>query len=222
MSCTITLTSDVLDRLAAQLVDDAEACADARLILGIAGIPGSGKSALANLVGERINARRSGLAGLAPMDGFHLPNTVLVERGLLDRKGAPATFDADAYARMLERCRDPSAEIICPRYDRAVHEPVSGDDPLHRVVSTTRIVITEGNYLLLDQAPWSRIGGILTQSWLLDTPMETARRWIMQRHAEVGRSPEEAERRYVNDLANTRLVLVHSRAADHVVAWPED
>lgn len=216
----ITLTGETMDRLARDLVDRAAKATDQRLILGIAGIPGSGKSTLALRFAELINNRNPQSATLAPMDGFHLSNAVLKERGLIERKGAPETFDVAGYLQLLAACREAASVLQCPHYDRTAHEPVCDGDPLYVVDRETRIVITEGNYLLLNEPAWSELAQILTITWWLDTPVETARRWIMARHAAVGRSAAEAEERYANDLANTRLILDNLRPADHIVNWP--
>lgn len=218
---TITLTGETMDRLARDLVDRAAKATDQRLILGIAGIPGSGKSTLAWRFAKLINNIKPLSVALAPMDGFHLSNAVLKERGLIERKGAPETFDIAGYLQLLADCRDAANVFQCPRYDRTVHEPVRDGDPLYVVDHETRIVITEGNYLLLNEPPWSELAQILTVTWWLDTPAQTARRWIMARHAAVGRSNEEAEDRYANDLANTRLILNNLRPADCIVNWPD-
>ncbi|UCD75233.1 MAG: hypothetical protein JSV91_15800 [Phycisphaerales bacterium] len=206
----ITLTGEAMDRLARDLLGRAGPSAYERTILGIAGIPGSGKSTLALRFAEVINNIEAGTAALAPMDGFHLSNAILNKRGLTDRKGAPSTFDIAGYLKLLRRCRDAASAIRCPHYDRTVHEPVCDDHPLHLAGRSTRIVVTEGNYLLLDEPPWSDLADILTITW-----------WLMQRHAAVGRLTEQAAQRYANDLANTRLILDNSRLADRIVNWPD-
>ena len=216
----ITLTGEATDRLARDLLDLAGSAAGHRTILGIAGIPGSGKSTLASRFAEVINNIEPKAAALAPMDGFHLSNAILHQRGLIERKGAPNTFDIAGYVKLLRRCRDASNVVRCPRYDRKVHEPVCDEHPLYVVDHNTRIVITEGNYLLLDEPPWSELANTLMVTWWLDTPLETAREWLMRRHVAVGRSTEEAEQRYANDLANTHMVLRNSRRADRIVDWP--
>ena len=216
----ITLTGEATDRLARDLLDLAGSAAGHRTILGIAGIPGSGKSTLALGFAEAINNIEPKAAALAPMDGFHLSNAVLKEKDLIDCKGAPSTFDIAGYIQLLSKCRDAANALRCPRYDRTFHEPVRDEHPLYAVHQITRIVITEGNYLLLDEPPWSELADILTVTWWLDTPLETAREWLMRRHAAVGRSSEEAEQRYANDLANTHMVLRNSRRADRIVDWP--
>lgn len=213
----LPLTDATLTALAQELLGRAATLdGGRRLLLGIAGIPGSGKSTLA----ERLAARLGEPAALVPMDGFHLTNAALEARGLRERKGAPETFDAEGYLALLRRFRDAAEHGPFPIYDRAVHEPVLPGDAAHRVDRRTRIVLSEGNYLLLDEPVWCELASVLDETWWLDTPVERARQWIMQRHRAVGRSPEEAARRYAHDARNVERVLGHRRAPDRVVRWP--
>ncbi len=190
-----------------------------RFILGVAGIAGSGKSTLAARLVDACNKRRASErpAVFVPMDGFHFTNDTLARQGWTPRKGAPFTYDANAYLALLERYRTLDHVGDYPVYDRRVHEPVPSKTP---VTQHTRLIITEGQYLLLDQFPWSRLSGLLDQCWWLDTPTGTARRWVLQRHVQTGRTPQRAREKYAhNDGPNTRLVLQHRRTPDRVVQW---
>lgn len=184
-----------------------------RFLLGIAGPPASGKSTLAAALREAMNRRcRSGaepheVAAVAALDGFHYDDRVLHARGHRPRKGAPFTFDAEGYAALLDRLAAPPAggAVAIPVFDRALELSRAGAalvEPHHRVV------ITEGNYLLLDDARWRGIRCRLDFTVLLDVPAETLRRRLTARWLGHGYGPEEAgEKTEANDLPNARLVL---------------
>jgi pantothenate kinase len=156
------------------------------------------------------------------MDGFHLSNRRLAELGLRDNKGLPATFDADAYIDLIARAKDPSFTGPYPVYDRAAHEPVWWDAPGQRVEPSHRVVMTEGNYLLLADAPWSRLENILDQAWLLDAPVALAKERLIARHIRGGRTGVDAETHYRRtDLPNTVLVNARSRQPTLRLRWSD-
>ena len=190
-----------------------------RIILGIAGIPGSGKSTLAAKLVSRINARNGDFARLIPMDGFHLTNDQLHERQLIQRKGAPETFDAERYISLLTQVRhDPQATLTFPIYDRHLHEPRFTEQMEHRITSATDIVITEGNYLLLPLPPWAKLVDVLDECWFLETPVEQARTWLLDRHIRGGKTWVQALQHYERtDGLNTQLVMTRQRRPDRVV-----
>jgi pantothenate kinase len=193
-----------------------------RLVVGIAGVPGSGKSTLASVLAERVNERSPRSAVVLPMDGFHLSNAQLSEMNLRDRKGSPPTFDAAAFVTTLQRASQGEC-FAFPVYDRALHEPVVRDEPAQSLSSDTQLVITEGNYLLLDESPWSELATVLRQCWLLQVPLNVAMQRLVARHVAGGRSHEDALahcRR--NDEPNAALVLNQSRRADRVLVWPAE
>ncbi len=188
-----------------------------RYLLGIAGVAGSGKSTLAERLRDLINQEHPGRAVFAPMDGFHLDNNTLREKGWTDRKGAPFTYDAPAYADLLRRYRDATQAGPVPEYCRAVHAPVDSDTPVTR---DTRVILAEGQYLLLTQPPWDQLAEVFDETWWLDTPPAAAQRWTIQRHIAVGRTPEQARQKYDhNDGPNSELVRNHRRTPDRIVAW---
>lgn len=207
--------------LARQLVDRAQASPRGRYLLGIAGIGGSGKSTLAGKVAAAVERLWPGACRLVGMDGFHLTSAQLERRGLRDRKGAPQTFDAGAFIGLLRKARDAGQCLDVPVYDRARHEPVMPGDDAHRIGARTRLVVVEGNYLLLDVPPWTQLGELLDETWFLDTPLEVARRWIIERHVRGGRPRQDAEQWYARvDCRNAELVLARRRSADLVVRLP--
>lgn len=192
-----------------------------RKTLALAGLPGSGKSTLAKRLTDTINQVQPGHAMLFAMDGFHMSNDKLVRLGLRNRKGAPQTFEAQRYIKMLTELRDATRRVSVPIYDRTVEEPVFTGKPEHTATEKTRCIITEGNYLLLESLPWSEIAELSDLTVWLDTPTDQARQWVIERHIRFGRSREDAEMWYEsNDKLNAQHILDHSRHADRIARWP--
>ena len=213
------LTDTDITRSAGELLTEASRASPQRYLLGIAGVPGSGKSTLAQRLCDEANAKQPDVARVVPMDGFHLPNEVLAERGLTDRKGAPETFDAIGFIELIRRCRNLTFCGAIPIYDRDRHEPVVTGKPEHRVVTRTRLVIAEGNYLLLDIVPWSELRPLFDARWFLRVDHGVAERWLVERHRAGGKSPDQIAQRMVSDRANSRLILERSAPADRVLGY---
>ena len=179
-----------------------------RRIVAIVGAPGSGKSTLA----ARLVAGLSD-AVLVPMDGFHLDNRLLEADGLRGCKGAPQTFDAAGFVALVQRLKA-GGEVIHPVFDRARDLAIAGAG---RVAADTRLVVVEGNYLLLDRAPWRKLAGFWDLSVMLDVPMAELRRRLTARWQGLGRSPAEVMAHLENDLGNAELVQRESLPADLLV-----
>jgi pantothenate kinase len=177
-----------------------------RFLLGVTGPPGAGKSRLANALAKAVTEHRGhGFVAVAPLDGFHLSNETLDRLGLRSVKGAPETFDAAAFVRSLRRLRTESAAtVLWPAFDRTAEATVPDAISISR---DARLVITEGNYLLLEQPPWHEVKGVLDEVWYLDASREELRRRLIQRQLVGGRSEREAIRHVdESDLRNADLV----------------
>lgn len=159
-----------------------------RRLLGVVGPPGAGKSTLAALMAQALGERVQAV----PMDGYHLAQVELERLGRAQRKGAPDTFDAAGYAALLRRLRQQGEgeTIYAPDFRREIEEPVAGALP---VFAHTPLVITEGNYLLLDDDPaWAPVADLLDQVWYLDVPAALRLERLAERHVRFGRSREQA------------------------------
>ena len=135
-----------------------------RVIVGIAGAPGAGKSTVAAAIVQA--ARERGVAAaLVPMDGFHLADASLQRLGLSDRKGAPETFDGHGYLALLRRVRVDRTTVWAPGFERDLEQPIAG---AIAVDPDVRLVVTEGNYLLIDADPWREARSLLDQAWFVE------------------------------------------------------
>ncbi len=188
-----------------------------RYFLGITGCPAAGKSMLAINLKDEINFRTEDhLAAVVPMDGFHLPNRILKERKLTKVKGAPETFDADSFVKLINRLHEfPGQSIMCPAYDRKIHDPVKNSIAIK---PCNRLIIVEGNYLLLKVPPWNTIPTKMNEVWYIDTPLKTVKERLLNRHIAGGAGKDEAERKIASvDLPNVELVKKTRSSADKFV-----
>ena len=184
-----------------------------RKLLGLAGAPGSGKSTFARALEQALPGR----AQVVPMDGFHLAQVALRRQGRAERKGAPDTFDSAGYVALLRRLREQRAgEIVyAPEFRREIEEPVAG---AIAVLPGTQLVITEGNYLLLQEGSWGEVAPLLDEVWYVEVDDALRVERLARRHQQFGRSPEEA-RAWVEqtDEPNARRIAATRERAHRTI-----
>jgi pantothenate kinase len=186
-----------------------------RHFVAIAGPPGSGKSTLSQALFEELSSRGEAVK-VVPMDGFHLDNSVLIKKDLLARKGAPETFDVMGMIKLIERLADNEDDVVIPVFDRTRDVSVAGAE---LVLSADKFLIVEGNYLLLNETPWTIFRGFWDQTIFIKTEVKDLEERLVDRWMELGLSSEEArEKVRRNDLLNIELVLNHSVAADIMIS----
>lgn len=196
----------------ATLLRERATTGQARLLVGIAGEPGSGKSTLA----AHLAAALAPDAVVLPMDGFHLPQSRLVELGRRERMGAPDTFDVAGFRAVLAAVRRDAGEVAAPGFDREVEEAVPGAvgiRPEHR------IVLVEGNYLLHDADGWEGVAALLdVRAYLAIDPRIRLDR-LVARHVAHGKTPDAARAWATGpDEANAALIRRGADRAEVLLA----
>ncbi|KAI0271692.1 P-loop containing nucleoside triphosphate hydrolase protein [Gloeopeniophorella convolvens] len=225
---------------------------DARLLVGIAGIPASGKSTLAVLIVNKTNQlldelrlQQESISGSQPntgpilssskailvgLDGWHLTRAQLDAlpdpKFAHDRRGAHWTFDGHGYVSFVSMLRKPlspgAPTITAPSFDHALKDPTP-----HAVtiLPEHRIVIIEGLYTFLSLPPWAEAGKLLDERWLVEIDAESASRRLVKRHvvSGVAKDLEEAEwRSSSNDTPNGLFLLSNSLKPTRIVQSIDD
>ena len=203
----------------AALADRVERAASGslRFLLGIAGSPGSGKTTLATALVAELNTRNPGTAVALPMDGFHLANATLDRLGRHDRKGAIDTFDGWGFLALLHRVRAETGHtVFAPSFRREVDEGIAGEIAIE---PDARVIVVEGNYLLVDDGPWARVRDALDEAWFCETPGATREARLVERHTRHGRTVEAATA-WARDVDGVNAALIEATRgrADLVVS----
>ena len=189
--------------------------AGSRTIIGLVGPPGAGKST----VGLALREIFRDVSQIVPMDGFHLANVELARLGRAHRKGAPDTFDSAGYVDLLKRLRSQAADeiIYAPEFRREIEEPIAGAIP---IFPETQLLITEGNYLLLEDGHWQKVPTYLDEIWYVDVDDDLRIGRLADRHVQFGRTRDEAVA-WVNntDEPNARVIEQGTHRANLVFRW---
>ena len=186
--------------------------ANERIIIGIVGKPGAGKSTLTTYLMKNLPAE---LVAFVPMDGYHLSNKVLEKLGRRDRKGAPDTFDSHGYAALLQRIATSSDEVYFPEFHREIEESIAAEGVVN---AKTKLIFTEGNYLLHNQAGWEKVAPLLNETWYVDVDDATRLERLVNRHHFFGKDRQAAhDWAHGTDENNARLVERAKDLADCLV-----
>jgi pantothenate kinase len=185
---------------------------DRRVIIGITGPPGCGKSTLAAAVASALGPK----VAVVPMDGFHLANAELERLGLASRKGAPETFDVAGYISLLRRIREAKHDTVyAPAFNRAIEEPIAGAIAID---AEAQLIVTEGNYLLLGDQPWPVIAQLVDETWYCDVDAEIRRARLTARHEQFGRTAADASSWVASvDEPNAQLIAATRFKANYFV-----
>lgn len=186
-----------------------------RVMLGITGAPGSGKSTVAAKVRELLGPAA---AVVVPMDGFHLGNAIIDGTPLRHRKGAPDTFDAGGYVALLARLAHRNEDVVyAPEFRRELDEPVAASIA---VPAEVPVVITEGNYLLADLPVWRQVRPMLTETWFVEITEDLRMERLVARHMAFGMDRAAATAWAAGpDQANADLISTTRAAAGLVIPW---
>ncbi|KAL4978103.1 P-loop containing nucleoside triphosphate hydrolase protein [Aspergillus desertorum] len=193
---------------------------NARLLIAVSGIPGSGKTELAITMAKRINEKYNAqsdnlIAAAIPMDGYHLTRAQLAQMPNPEyaaaRRGAAFTFDGEKFLALVRALREPltpeTQTLHAPSFDHAVKDPVDNDIP---IAAARRVIFFEGNYLSLNKEPWSSAAKLMDELWFVDVDFDTARQRLIKRHVKAGIAKDAADaekRANENDLINGREIV---------------
>ena len=189
--------------------------AGGRKIIGIVAPPGAGKSTLA----QALTAQFGAALQVVPMDGFHLANSELERLGKRSRKGAPDTFDAAGYVNLLRRLKNQAVDevVYAPDYRREMEEGIAGALP---IAAQTPLIVTEGNYLLLPDAPWNQVADVVDEIWYLAVPQALRLERLLARHMRFGRTRQQGLDWIAStDEPNAVRIAQCQPRADVVVDW---
>lgn len=203
-------------RMAARVAETVHgrAAGAGRLMVAIAGPPGAGKSTFSEALLDALSQLGNNPV-VVPMDGFHLDNRILDARGLRPRKGAPETFDYFGFETTLRRIRSGEKDVVVPVFDRTADLARAGAEI---VSADADVILVEGNYLLLDEAPWSGLAPLFDLSLFIEVPREELERRLVRRWIDHDHTPEQARTRALsNDIPNAERVLASRRPADIVL-----
>ena len=182
-----------------------------RYIVAIAGPPGAGKSTFSQAL-LLLLKEKSIQAKIISMDGFHLDNSILADRNLLDRKGAPATFDTAGFIHLMNRLTNFEDDVVIPEFDRNKDLSIAGSS----IISTKdKVLIVEGNYLLIEEEPWTKLKKTWDQTIFINPGIDTLEQRLLNRWLRYGLDTQDAKKRTLsNDLPNARYVIEKSSDSD--------
>ncbi len=209
-------TSETVDRYVKALLNS-KAVKQHRYLLGLAGSPASGKSTFSAQLVEGINRElNKNVAVVVPMDGYHFSNEILDEKGLRPLKGIPATFDAQGFVDLIKKLKsETNKSVFAPLFDRSIEASIENGI---EIAPHHEIIVSEGNYLLLDEKPWNELRNLFDEIWFIDATEEKLMPRLLARHKECGRNPEESKAKIEStDLPNAKLIDATKSRAHRVI-----
>ncbi len=208
---------DTVEKWARLLIKAKEASSQ-RYLLGLVGAPAAGKSTFAAQLVHEVNRQlKNQLAIVVPMDGFHYSNEELDRRQLRALKGIPETFDANGFVDLIKNLKQRQNEsVFCPLFDRSIEASIENGI---EIAPQHQIIVSEGNYLLLDQQPWKQLSELFDEIWFIDSTIETLMPRLLERHAAGGRNEVETRIKIEStDLPNAKLIESTKQRATRVIA----
>lgn len=195
-------------------IEEALSSAEERILIGIIGEPGSGKSTLTEKIRERFPTRE---LAIVSMDGYHLSNKILNERGIRNVKGAPQTFDALGFTELLRRIKTTTQEtIFYPIFHREIEESIAAEG---EITPEVKVVVVEGNYLLHPHDGWGGVSELLDKSFYIDLPDEIRIHRLILRHAKYGKTLDEAKSWALgSDEANASIIRLGKSGATEIIS----
>ncbi len=196
---------------------DAKSAKQGRYLLGLAGSPASGKSTFSGQLVDGINRElNKDAAVVVPMDGYHFSNEVLDEKELRPLKGIPATFDAEGFVDLIKRLKSETTKsVFAPLFDRSIEASI--EDGIE-IAPHHEIIVSEGNYLLLDAKPWNELRSLFDEIWFIDSTVEKLMPRLLARHKECGRNQEESKAKIEStDLPNAKLIDTTKSRAHRII-----
>lgn len=187
-----------------------------RYLVGVVGPPASGKSTLAAELPALINtALGPEVATHFSMDAYHYPNAFLHQKGIYPHKGCHFTFDVQRFLAKLIEIKEQPGTVSCPIYDRSRgHDPIPDE---HCIEAHHRLVVVEGNYLLLRIHPWIAIRHLLEYCLYIEVDPAVQFPRLLERHLKSGRTEEDARAKIIRtDLPNAELIARHKDRANFV------
>lgn len=209
-------TSETVDRYVKVLLN-AKSAKQGRYLLGLAGAPASGKSTFSAQLVDGINRKlNKDIAVVVPMDGYHFSNEVLDQMGLKPLKGIPSTFDAQGFVDLIKRLKsETNKSVFAPLFDRSIEASIENGI---EIANHHEIIVSEGNYLLLNEKPWNELSNLFDEIWFIDATEEKLMPRLLARHKECGRNPEESKAKIEStDLPNAKLIDDTKSRADRVI-----
>jgi len=183
-------------------------------IIGVAGSVAVGKSTVSRLLKELLSRWPSTpTVALVTTDGFLHPNAVLEERGIMDRKGFPESYDRLALLKFVADIKSGKAEVSAPLYSHLTYDIVPSEQV---VVSSPDVVIIEGLNVLQPPALGQEVAlsDYFDFKIYVDAPTEEIESWYLDRFKALRESAFRDPASYFHRYAEIAEDLALDRAKE--------